>query len=311
MSNQMATQKIKFSTAITSQTYQKLISNVLGDKKKAEKFTAAITSAVATNPALQDCDAASILACALLAESLNLPHSPQLGRYFLAPFKDKKTNTIKAQFILGYKGYIDLASRSGQYKNINALSVKEGELISYDPFNDEIELRAIQDPDERENANTIGYYSMFEYLNGFKKVLYWSKKQMIRHADRYSPAFSANATKGKYPKVSFEDYEAGRYDKNDEWLYSSFWYKGFDGMGCKTMLRQLISKWGIMSADMQTAVTADNSTVAINDNGILIPQQIEEVETVPNEPTQETAPNEPTQETAQLVDADEINIDDL
>ena len=83
MSNQITTQKIKFSTAITSQTYQKLISSTLGDKKKAEKFTAAITSAVATNPALQDCDAASILACALLAESLNLPHSPQLGRYFL------------------------------------------------------------------------------------------------------------------------------------------------------------------------------------------------------------------------------------
>ena len=302
MSTQMSTPKIKFSTAITSQTYQKLISNTLGDKKKAEKFTAAITSAVATNPALQDCDAASILACALLAESLNLPHSPQLGRYFLAPFKDKKTNTIKAQFIMGYKGYIDLASRSGQYKNINALSVKEGELISYDPFNDEIELRAIQDPDEREETNTIGYYAMFEYLNGFKKVLYWSKKQMIRHADRYSPAFSANATKGKYPKVSFEDYEAGRYDKNDEWLYSSFWYKGFDGMGCKTMLRQLISKWGIMSADMQTAVTADNSTVEMNDNGILTPQPIEEVETVPNEPTQEVT---------QPVDADEINIDDL
>ena len=143
---------------------------------------------------------------------------------------------------------------------------------------------------------------MFEYLNGFKKVLYWSKKQMIRHADRYSPAFSANATKGKYPKVSFEDYEAGRYDKNDEWLYSSFWYKGFDGMGCKTMLRQLISKWGIMSADMQTAITADNGTVEMNDNGILTPQPIEETETVPNEPTQEVT---------QSVDADEINIDDL
>ena len=302
MSNQITTQKIKFSTAITSQTYQKLISSTLGDKKKAEKFTAAITSAVATNPALQDCDAASILACALLAESLNLPHSPQLGRYFLAPFKDKKTNTLKAQFILGYKGYIDLASRSGQYKGINALPVKDGELISYDPFNDEIELRAIQDPDEREKTKTIGYYAMFEYLNGFKKVLYWSKKQMIRHADRYSPAFSANATKGKYPKVSFEDYEAGRYDKNDEWLYSSFWYKGFDGMGCKTMLRQLISKWGIMSADMQTAITADNGTVEMNDNGILTPQPIEETETVPNEPTQEVT---------QSVDSDEINIDDL
>jgi recombination protein RecT len=298
----MAAQKIKFSKAITSQTYQRLIGNTLGDKKKAEKYTAAIMSAVATNPALQDCDAGSILSGSLLAESLNLSHSPQLGRYYLVPFKDKKAGTTKAQFILGWKGYIELAVRSGQYKNINALPVKEGELISYDPFNDEIELKAIQDPDEREKANTIGYYAMFEYLNGFKKVLYWSKKQMIRHADRYSPAFSAKATGGKYPKVSFEDYEAGRYDKNDEWLYSSFWYKDFDGMACKTMLRQLISKWGIMSADMQTAVAADNSTVEMNDNGILTPQQIEDVETVPNAPMQEAA---------QLVDSDEVNIDDL
>ena len=302
MSTQMSTPKIKFSTAITSQTYQRLIGSTLGDKKKAEKYTAAIMSAVATNPALQDCDAASILSGSLLAESLNLSHSPQLGRYYLVPFKDKKAGTTKAQFILGWKGYIELAVRSGQYKNINALPVKEGELISYDPFNDEIELRAIQDPDEREKANTIGYYAMFEYLNGFKKVLYWSKKQMIRHADRYSPAFSANSTKGKYPKVSFEDYEAGRYDKNDEWLYSSFWYKDFDGMACKTMLRQLISKWGIMSADMQAAITADNSTFAIDDNGILGPQQIEDAETVPNEPMQEAT---------QSVDSDEINIDDL
>ena len=301
-SNQMTAQKVKFSTAITSQTYQKLIANTLGDKKKTERYTAAIISAVATNPALQECDAVSIISGSLLAESLNLSHSPQLGRYYLVPFKDKKSGTTKAQFILGYKGYIELAVRSGQYKNINALPVKEGELISYDPFNDEIELMAIQDTDERERATTIGYYAMFEYLNGFRKVLYWSKKQMIRHADRYSPAFSAKATGGKYPKVSFEDYEAGRYDKNDEWLYSSFWYKDFDGMACKTMIRQLISKWGIMSADMQTAITADNSTVQMTGNGILTPQQIEEVETVPNEPMQE-----PTQS----VDADEISIDDL
>ena len=300
--NQMTTQKVKFSTAITSQTYQKLINNTLGDKKKAEKYTAAIMSAVATNPALQDCDAASILSGSLLAESLNLSHSPQLGRYYLVPFKDKKAGTTKAQFILGWKGYIELAVRSGQYKNINALPVKEGELISYDPFNDEIELQAIQDPDERERASTIGYYAMFEYLNGFRKVLYCSKKQMIRHADRYSPAFSEKATGGKYPKVSYEDYEAGRYDKNDEWLYSSFWYKDFDGMACKTMLRQLISKWGIMSADMQTAITADNRTVQMAGNGILTPQPIEESGYIPNEPMQE-----PTQS----VDADEISIDDL
>ena len=285
--NELTARKVKFSTAITSQTYQKLIRQTLGDKKKAERYTAAIMSAVATNPALQECESATILSGSLLAESLNLSHSPQLGRYYLVPFKDKKAGTTKAQFILGYKGYIELAVRSGQYKHINALPIKEGELVFYDPFNDEIQFKAIQDPDERENAKTIGYYAMFEYLNGFRKVLYWSKKQMIRHADRYSPAFSAKATGGKYPKVSFEDYEAGRYDKNDEWLYSSFWYKDFDGMACKTMLRQLISKWGIMSADMQQAFAADNAVVEANENGAFTVAEVDEVTETEAEPEAE------------------------
>ena len=301
-SNELTARKVKFSTAITSQTYQKLIGQTLGDKKKAERYTAAIMSAVATNPALQECESATILSGSLLAESLNLSHSPQLGRYYLVPFKDKKTGTTKAQFILGYKGYIELAVRSGQYKRINAMPIKEGELISYDPFNDEIQFKAIQDPDERENAKTIGYYAMFEYLNGFRKVLYWSKKQMIKHADRYSPAFSANATGGKYPKVSFEDYEAGKYDKNDEWLYSSFWYKDFDGMACKTMLRQLISKWGVMSADMQQAFTADNAVVEANENGAFTVAEVDE--------STEAEPEVVKAETV-AESNDEINIDEL
>lgn len=301
MSETTSMQNVKFSTKITSQVYQKLITDTLGDKKKAERYTAAIMSAVATNQALQECDAKTILSGSLLAESLNLSHSPQLGRYYLVPFKDKKTNTTKAQFILGYKGYIELAVRSGQYKRINAMPIKEGELISYDPFNDEIQFKAIQDPDERENAKTIGYYAMFEYLNGFRKVLYWSKKQMIKHADRYSPAFSAKATGGKYPKVSFEDYEAGRYDKNDEWLYSSFWYKDFDGMACKTMLRQLISKWGIMSADMQQAFTADNAVVEAHENGTFTTDNVAD----------DSDPTLPEPEKPEPENNGEISIDDL
>ena len=97
----MPMQKVKFSTAISSQTYQKLISNTLGDKKKAERYTAAIMSAVATNPVLQECEASSIISGSLLAESLNLSHSPQLGQYYLVPFKNKKAGTTEAQFILG------------------------------------------------------------------------------------------------------------------------------------------------------------------------------------------------------------------
>ena len=161
---------------------------------------------------------------------------------------------------------IQLALRSGQYKKLNVLAIKDGELIRYDPLNEEIEVSMIQDEEEREAASTIGYYAMFEYLNGFRKTLYWSKSKMLAHADRYSAAFSKDGGNfgkgGRFHRVSFAEYEAGKYPQQDEWMYSSFWYKDFDAMAYKTMLRQLISKWGIMSIDMQTALTTDSTIEA-------------------------------------------------
>ena len=234
MNNQLQT-KPKFSLAIQSEGYKKLINNTLGDPKRAAKFIASISSAVATNSQLQLCDAGSILSGALLGEALNLSPSPQLGQYYLVPFNDKQKGKV-AQFQLGYKGYIQLAIRSGQYKKLNVLAIKEGELINYDPLNEEIEVKLIEDEEVRENAKTIGYYAMFEYVNGFKKSLYWSKKKMEAHATTYSPGYRAK--KGY-----------------------TFWEKDFDGMAYKTMLRQLISKWGIMSVDMQEAMVKDMAVV--------------------------------------------------
>ena len=169
---------------------------------------------------------------------------------------------------LGDKGYIQLAVRSGYYKKLNVLAIKEGELVHYDPLNEEIEVNLIEDDTKREATPTAGYYAMFEYTNGFRKTMYWSRAKMIAHADKYSQAFSKDAVKAKdpkYNKVSFADFEAGKVDEKDMWLYSSFWYKDFDGMAYKTMLRQLISKWGIMSIDLQTAL--DKDMAAINDDG--------------------------------------------
>ena len=256
-------QKPKFSMVIKSDVYQNLIKQTLGDPKKAERYTAAIMSAVATNPSLQQCEAKTILSGSLLAESLGLAHSPQLGQYYLVPFKVKAKNGIPehydATFILGYKGYLQLAARSGNYKHINVTEIKEGELVSYNPFDEDIVLNPIQDVDEREKAETIGYYAMFEYVNGFKKVLYWSKAQMLAHADRFSPAFS---------KVDYEKLQRGEIPQQDLRRYSSFWYKNFDEMAKKTMLRQLISKWGVMSTEMVQAVTLDNTATEILQGGI-------------------------------------------
>lgn len=246
-----------FSAMISTPSYQKLINNTIKDPNRARRFVSAIVSAVAVNPALQECTPQTILSGALLGESLNLSPSPQLGQYYLVPFKDKKNNCTNAQFVLGYKGLVQLALRSGQYKRLNVVSIKEGELHGWNPITEEFSISPIEDEADREKARTVGYLSSFEYLNGFTKTIYWSKEKMVAHADRFSAAFSKEATNGRYPKVSFADYEAHNYPAKDEWLYSSFWYKDFDGMAHKTMLRQLISKWGVMSIDLQTAFEAD------------------------------------------------------
>lgn len=202
----------------------------------------------------------SILNCAFLGESLNLSPSPQLGQYYMVPYKKRDRNgnvvSVIAQFQIGYKGYIQLAIRSSYYKKINVLAIKEGELKHFDPLNEEIEVELIQDERKREQARTIGYYAMFQYLNGFQKAMYWSYEKMQAHADQYSQAYSAEA----HQKLL-----NGEIPQKDLWKYSSFWYKDFDAMAYKTMLRQLISKWGIMSTELQMAM--ENDMAAIRDDG--------------------------------------------
>lgn len=246
----------KFSVAIQSEAYKNLINNTLNDPKRASRFIANITSAVSVNPALQECDASTILSAGLLGEALNLTPSPQLGQFYLIPFDDKKRGCKVATFVIGYRGYVQLAIRSGQYRKINVLPIKEGELVSFDPMTEEIEVNLIEDDDAREEAPTIGYYAMFEYTNGFRKAMYWSKKKMMAHADRYSKAFN---------KKSYEDLKAGKIPQSEMWKYSSFWYQDFDAQACKTMLRQLISKWGIMSVEMQKALEYDQGVAVVKD----------------------------------------------
>ena len=264
--NQLQEKPKKFSMVIQAPNVQNLINNTLGEPKRAARFISAISSAVATNPQLQKCEPNSIINAGLLGESLNLSPSPQLGQYYMVPYYNSKERAYSAQFQMGYKGYIQLAIRSGQYRRLNVVAIKEGELVKYDPLNEEIEVKLIANDFERENAKTIGYYAFFEYVNGFKKTLYWSYGKMLAHADKYSQAFSVKATTkvvngNTYNLVSYEDYKAGKYNKADEWLYSSFWYKDFDGMAYKTMLRQLISKWGIMSLEMERAYVGDQGVI--------------------------------------------------
>ena len=282
-----APQKMSLSSVFASQPFQQAIHDALNDTAREKRFVSSVIAASVANPVIQECTPKSVLTCALIGESLNLLPSPQLGHYYFVPFEvavkdkngkkipllDEKGNPVKknglqvfrtekrAEFILGYKGLIQLALRSGYYKKLNVISVKAGELIRWDPLNEDIEVKLIENDRQRETAPTIGYYAMFEYMNGFRKAIYWSREKMIEHADRYSAAFDkdakVNERNPRYSKVSFADYEAGKVKESDKWLYSSFWYKDFDGMAYKTMLRQLISKWGMVSVDLEKAMNED------------------------------------------------------
>lgn len=284
VNNQLAKQPKKTSIAVflTQDAAKNQINKVVGGKN-GTRFISSIISAVQTTPALQECTNNSILNAALLGEALNLSPSPQLGQFYMVPFKNKKKGTVEAQFQLGYKGYIQLAIRSGYYKKLNVIPIKEGELIRYDPLNEEIEVSLIEDDIAREEASTIGYYAMFEYENGFRKTMYWSKKKMQAHADKYSAAYNS--------KIA-EKIENGEIPENEMWKYSSFWYKDFDGMAMKTMLRQLISKWGIMSIDMQDAINKDMAVISDDGTPDYVDNQPEEEipEVVSEQEVQEVRP---------------------
>ena len=239
--------KLKFSVAIQTDAYKKLINNTLGDPKRANKFIAAISSAVSANPQLQQCDAGTILSGALLGEALGLSPSPQLGHYFLVKYdKKEKINgqwqvtASNAQFQLGYKGYIQLAIRSGQYKDIDVLEIHEGEYLGRDKATGKQQFEFVEDDDVRDSLPIVGYLAYFELINGFRKQLYWTKEKMEKHALKYSQGYKSDKAKG---------------------TNYTFWTQDFDGMAFKTMLRQLISKWGVMSIELQNAFESDMAII--------------------------------------------------
>jgi recombination protein RecT len=216
------------------------------------------------------------LSAALLGESLNLSPSPQLGHFYLIPFDDRKAGTKKASFILGAKGYIQMAVRSGAYKSINVMSVKKGELKRIDRFGEVFEFEYCEDDILRNTLPTIGYYASFKLPNGFCKEVFWSREKMQSHAKRYSKAYAYDLSKG---------------------YKSSIWSTDFDTMGEKTMLRQLISKWGILSTQIANAVENDGASVSIDpDSGNFVqtetPEYIEKnPQAEPSQPQAEPAEN--------------------
>ena len=285
--------------SLTSKALKIQMESIISDEKKRNMIASSMVAMVQQTPALQECEVSSVFNSALAGASLGLPFG--MGHWYAVPYKNKKKgqsmglnaetadNFKEAQFQLGYKGMIQLALRSGQYRKIIASPIKKGELIKFDPITEDIELRPIMNLPQREQTETMGYYAMFEDINGFRKELYWGIEQMLAHADEYSSAFK---------KVDYENLQNGKINQKDMWKYSSFWYKNFDEMAKKTMLRQLISKWGVISVEFQNAYTLDQSAVNF-ENGNLIPEYNDNPKNV-EEPKEEESVIPKVQEEEQL-----------
>lgn len=186
--------------------------------KKAPGFISSVLTVVSQNKLLQNVDMRTVLSAASIAASLDLPILPSLGRAWIVPYKGV------VQFQIGYLGYVELAQRSGLYKSINVNTVYEGEVVKWNKFTEELTYG------EQEGDAAIGYCASFELLNGFRKVVYWTKDAVIKHAKRFSKSYNSS---------------------------SSPWQSDFDAMAMKTVLAYTLRHWGPMSIEMQKAMAED------------------------------------------------------
>ena len=251
---------------------KKRIKDVTG--KNPAAVTSAALSVFNANDLLKQCEPNSILTAAVMAASLNLQINPSIGQAYIVPFKGK------AIFQMGYRGYVALAHRTGQYKTIHAGVIHEGEIRGVNPLTGEFVLG------EKISDEVVGYVAHFELVNGFTKTLYMTKAEIEEHAQNYSQSYQA--------------------DKKKNW---SLWAKNFDKMATKTVLKMLLKNWGIMSVEMQQAIQADFSVISKEnftypDNGNhIVPREeftitsSEETEFVEETPTENADEDNPFADT--------------
>ena len=222
--------KTAFSAVIRSNGYKKMLENTIADKRTRETFITNMVTMVSQNPLLQNCDSVSLISAGLQAVNLGLPLSPTLGFAWVVPYKGR------AQFQIGWKGLVQLAIRSGQFQHIDCGAVYDGEFTGY---SDDREPTFKWD-DSKHNGEITGYYATFRLTNGFKKTIYWTKDEVIRHKQKFS--------------------RAG---------VNSPWTTNFDSMACKTVLRSLLSKWAPISIDspIQQALDVDQKVFHADGEG--------------------------------------------
>ena len=251
MTNQLVNQNNSVQGLLKNPAIQKKFNDVLKDKSNS--FTSSLISLVNGDGNLSDSEPMSIVASAMQAAQLDLPIEKQFGFAYIVPFNAKNKQTgqweKKAQFMLGYRGYIQLAQRSGQYQSINVISVYDGQLESWNPLTEQAKFN----PDNQISDEVVGYIGYFKLLNGFEKTTYWTKEQVEKHR--------IENNKGK-----------------DKRKLTGVWASNYDAMAQKTVLRNLLSKWGILSIEMQQGVLADDTVSDIDNDGQI--QRVDVTESV-------------------------------
>lgn len=229
----------RFNACISNEATQQYLQQVLHEKKSS--FTNNIIALVSNNASLQECQPMSLIYASLKATALDLPLDPNLGFAYIIPYKNNKKGVTDAQFQIGYKGFIQLAIRSGQFLLINVTDIREGELQGENLLTGEMTFSRVPN---REQKPVIGYAAFFKLTNGFSKTLYMTVGEVKAHAGRYSQTFSSKLD----------------YVRN-----SSKWTTDFDAMAKKTVLKLLLSKYAPLSVEMQNAI--QNDQAVIDDQG--------------------------------------------
>lgn len=239
MANETQIYSLKtFNQTITSPATQKYLDDLLHERKG--QFVSNLTALVANNANLQECEPYTLMFAALKATALNLPIEPSLGMAHVVPYKNKKRGVTEAQFQLGYKGFQQLALRTGQYKHINTTEVRKGEMGKRNRLTGQIEWNWIEDDAERLKTPIVGYVNYFCLLNGFESTFYMSKEEVEAHALRYSQTYKSTLA----------------YIKEQ-----SKWTTDFDAMALKTVIKLNLSKNGVLSTELQDAIRADQSVM--------------------------------------------------
>lgn len=248
---------MNFTKSINSSYVQNQLKQVLG--KNAGTFATSLVEVFTNDTQLQKCDQKKVIQEAIKAATLKLPLNKQLGYAYILVFnnwdKVSRKSVPTPQIVLGYRGYIQLAMRTGQYKNINADVVYEGEMVGRDKLSGAIDLSG-----EKVSEKVVGYFAHFETVNGFSKTLFMSLGEMAGYALKFSPSFKRNAEKNPLPTVDALCDMANDQAVNGPQQGKVGWEGDFNSMAIKTVLRRLLSKYGYLSIEMMSALAEDESS---------------------------------------------------